>query len=83
MTLPEPVGCIGARSAGSSTACGASRANRAEHNRRGIPPGPIATDLSLRSPTAPRSISPIQSSAEPPPGFLNTDWRSGFADSNP
>jgi len=28
-------------------------------------------------------LSPIQSSAVPPPGFLNTDWRSGFADSNP
>ena len=48
-----------------------------------VPPGPIATDLSLRSPIAPPSLSPIQSSAVPPPGFLNIDWRSGFADSNP
>ena len=39
-----------------------------------VPPGPIATDLSLRSPIAPRSVSPIQSSAVPP---------SGFADSTP
>jgi len=70
-------------SAGSSTACGVSRASRAEHNRRVIPPRPIATDPSLRSPIAPRSVSPIQSSAVPPPGFLNTDRRSSFADSNP
>ena len=28
-------------------------------------------------------LSRIQSSAVPPPGFLNTDWRSGFTDSNP
>ena len=81
--LPEPVGCIGARSAGSSTACVASRASHAEHDRRVVPPGPIATDLSLRSFIAPRSVSPIQSTAVPPLGFLNTDWRSGFADSNP
>ena len=82
-TLPEPMGCTRARSAGSSTACVASRASRAEHDRRVVPPGPIATDLSLRSPIAPPSVSPIQSSAVPPLGFLNTDWRSGFADSNP
>ena len=81
--LARAVGCIGARSAGSSTACVASRASRAEHNRRVIPPRPIATDPSLRSPIVPRSVSPIQSSAVPPPGFLNTDWRSSFADSNP
>ena len=51
VTLPEPVGCIRARSAGSSTACVAGRANRAEHDRRVAPPGPIATDLSLCSPS--------------------------------
>jgi hypothetical protein len=28
-------------------------------------------------------FSHIQSSAVSPPGFLNIDWRSGFADSNP
>ena len=39
--------------------------------------------LSLRSRLPPRSVSHIQSPAVPPPGFLNTDWRSGFADSNP
>jgi hypothetical protein len=66
-----------------STAYGAGHANRAEHNRRVVPPEPIATDLSLRSPIAPRSVSHSQGSAVPPPGFLNTDWRSGFADSNP
>ena len=32
VTLPEPVGCIGARSAGSSTACVASRASHAKHD---------------------------------------------------
>ena len=36
----------------------ASRASRAEHDRRVVPPGPVATDPSLRSPIAPRSVSP-------------------------
>jgi hypothetical protein len=75
--------CTRARSAGSSMACAAGYANRAEHDRRVIPPGPIATDPSLRSPLAPSSVPHSQGSAVPPPGFLNTDWRSGIADSNP
>ena len=49
----------------------------------GGPPGPIVTDLKPVPTTPPPSVSHSQGSAVPPPGFLNTDWRSSFEDSNP
>src|SRR5271166_2983246 len=82
-TLLGLMGCTRALSAGSSTASAAGRANRAGHDRRVVPPGPIATDPKPVPTTPPPSVSYGQSPAVPPPGFLNTDWRSSFEDSNP
>ena len=39
--------------------------------------------LTPRSPLMPRAVTHVRGPAVASPGFLNTDWRSGFADSNP
>src|SRR5208337_3120699 len=44
---------------------------------------PLCPRLSLHSALSSRSVTLGRGSAVPPPGFLNIDWRSGFADSNP
>jgi Phage integrase, N-terminal SAM-like domain len=74
------------------------RSSAARQTRRTIPspprlqaPGTRVTPLpkSVRARQSPRapmsmpSVSHIQAYGLAPPGFLNTDWRSGFADSNP
>jgi hypothetical protein len=46
-------------------------------------PIPTAACLSLQGAIAPRSVTHDQGSARSAPGFLNIDWSSGFADSNP
>ena len=44
---------------------------------------PLSAPLIAPSPIPPESVTHSQPAAGSPPGFLNVDWRSGFADSNP
>ena len=44
---------------------------------------PRSAPLIAPSPIPPESVTHSQPAAVSPPGFLNVDWRSGFADSNP
>ena len=44
---------------------------------------PLSAPLIAPSPIPPESVTHSQPAAGSPPGFLNLDWRSGFADSNP
>ena len=63
---PSSMACTRARSAGSSTACGAGRANRAEHDHRVVPPGPIATDPPRRQRSWPLGGRSAAASSCPP-----------------
>jgi len=76
--------------------CGRPQADlAAERSPRHTPPrcsphrssialgGRISARLSPRCPIPSRSVSHTQGPAVSPPGFLNTAWRSGFADSKP
>jgi hypothetical protein len=50
---------------------------------RESPPRPISTPLSRHRAKPGGSVTQVRRSAVARPGFLNRDWRSGFADSNP